>query len=61
MASRKIMLSEAVDFCTRSSDEEGISDDDCVFAENNDVVVESTMFGYPDDMLSENENEDLTS
>ena len=55
------MLSEAVDFCTRSSDEEGISDDDCVFAENNDVVVESTMFGYPDDMLSENENEDLTS
>ena len=62
MASRKITLSEAVDFCTRSSDEEDIADDDGVFAENNeDVVVDSTMFGNPDDMLSENENEDLTS
>ena len=62
MASRKITLSEAVDFCTRSSDEEDIADDDGVFAENNeDVVVDSTMFGNPDDMLSENENEDLIS
>ena len=62
MASRKIMLSEAIDFCTRSSDEKDIAGDDGVFAENNeDVVVDSTMFGSPDDMLSENENEDLTS
>ena len=62
MASRKITLSEAVDFCTRSSDEEDIADDDGVFVENNeDVVVDSTMFGNPDDMLSENESEDLTS
>ena len=62
MASRKITLSEAVDFCTRSSDEEDIADDDGVFVENNeDVVVDSTMFGNPDDMLSENENKDLTS
>ena len=64
---------EAVDFCTRSSDEEDIDDndddddddaddDDGVFAENNeDVVVDSTMFGNPDAMLSENEIEDLTS
>ena len=62
MASRKITLSEAVDFCTRSSDEEDIAGDDGVFAENNEVVVvDSTIFGSPDDMLSENENEDLTS
>ena len=61
MVSRKITLSEAVDFCTRSSDEENIADDG-VFAENNeDVVVDSTMFGNPDDMLSENQNKDLTS
>ena len=56
------MLSEAADFCKRSSDEEDIADDDGVFAENNkDVVVDYTMFGNPDDMFSENENEDLTS
>ena len=62
MASRKITLSEAVDFGTRSSDEEDIADDDGVFAENNEVVVvDSTVFGNPDHMLSENENEDLTS
>ena len=62
MASRKIMLSEAAEFCKRSSDEEDIADDDGVFAENNkDVVVDYTMFGNPDDMFSENENEDLTS
>ena len=62
MASRKIMLSEAADFCKRSSDEEDIADDDGVFAENNkDVVVDYTMFGNSDDMFSENENEDLTS
>ena len=62
MGSRKIMLSEVVDFCTRSSDEEDIADVDGVFAvKNKDVVVDSAMFGNPDDMLSENENEDLTS
>ena len=62
MTSRKITLSEAVGFCTRSSDEEDIADDDGVFAENNeDVVVDSTMFGNPDYILSENENQDLTS
>ena len=62
MASRKIMISEAVNFCTRSFDEEDIADDDGVFVENNeDVVIDSTMFGNPDDMLLENENEDLTS
>ena len=61
MASRKITLSKAVCFCTRSSNEENIADDG-VFAENNeDVVVDSTMFGNPGDILSENENEDLTS
>ena len=62
MASRKIMIAEAVNFCTRSFDEEDIADNDGVFVENNeDVVIDSTMFGNPDDMLSENENEDLTS
>ena len=62
MAGRKITLSEAVDFSTRSSDEENIADDDGVFAENNEnVVVDSTMFGNNDGMLSQNENEDLTS
>ena len=61
MENRKIMLSEAVDLYTRSSDEEEIADDDGVFAENNeDVVVDSTKFGNPDNMLSENENENLT-
>ena len=34
MASRKITLSEAVDFDTRSSDEEDIANDYGVFAEN---------------------------
>ena len=49
MASRKITLSEAVDFCRRSSDEEDIADNDGAFAENNQVVVvDSTMFGNPD-------------
>ena len=62
MTSRKITLSEAVGFCTRSSDEEDIADDDGVFAENNeDVVVDSTMFGNPVYILSDNENQDLTS
>ena len=61
MASRKITLSEAVNFCTRNSNEENIANDDGVFAENNeDVVVDSTMFGNPEDMLLENENDDLT-
>ena len=61
MASRKIMLWEAANFCKTSSDEEDIADDDGVFAENNkDVVVNSTMFGNHDDMFSENENKDLT-
>ena len=61
MASRKITLSKAVCSSTRSSNEENIADDG-VFAENNeDVVVDSTMFGNPGDILSENENEDLTS
>ena len=61
MASRKITLSEAVNFYTRSSDEENIADDG-VFAENNeDVLFDSAMFGNPDDTLSEKENEDLTS
>ena len=46
--SRKIALSEAVDFCTRSSDEEDIVDDDGVFAENEeDVLVNTTTFGNP--------------
>ena len=61
MTSRKITLSEAVNFYTRSSDEENIADDG-VFAENNeDVLFDSAMFGNPDDTLSEKENEDLTS
>ena len=46
--SRKIALSEAVDFCTRRSDEEDIVDDDGVFAENEeDVLVNTTTFGNP--------------
>ena len=62
MASRKIMLSEAVNFYTRSSDEENIGADDGVFAENNeDVLFDSAMFGNPHDTLSEKENKDLTS
>ena len=62
MASRKIMISGAVNFCTRSFDEEDIADDDGVFVENNeDAVIDSTMFGNPNDMLLENEDEDLTS
>ena len=60
MASRKITLSEAVDFCTRSSDEEDIADDDRIFAENNeDAVVDSTMFGNSDvgNFILENKHE----
>ena len=60
MASRKITLSEAVDFRTRSSDEEEIADDDGIFVENNeDVVVDSTMFGNSDvgNSILENKNE----
>ena len=60
MASRKITISEAVDFCKRSSDEEEIADDDGIFVENNeDVVVDSTMFGNSDvgNFILENKNE----
>ena len=61
MVSRKIALSDAVNLCTRSSNEEDIADNDGVFAKSNeDVVVDPTMFGSPDDMLSQNENKDLT-
>ena len=51
MVSRKIALSDAVNLCTRSSNEEDIADNDGVFAESNKDV----------NMLSENENKDLTS
>ena len=60
MVSRKITLSEAVDFRTRSSDEEEIADDDGIFVENNEyVVVDSTMFGNSDvgNFILENKNE----
>ena len=60
MASRKITISEAVDFCKRSSDEEEIADDNGIFVENNeDVVVDSTMFGNSDvgNFILENKNE----
>ena len=57
----KITLSEAIEFCTRSSDEEDIANDDGVFPGiNNEVEVDSAMFFNPEDMLSENKNQDFT-
>ena len=57
----KTTLSEAIDFCTRSSDEEDIANDDGVFPGiNNEVVADSAMFCKPEDMLSENKNQDFT-
>ena len=59
MANRRIPLSEAVDFCTRSSDED--TDNDEAFSDQEDSAANQTVYGGRTEMLSENENDDLTS
>ena len=59
MVNRRIPLSEAVDFCTRSSDED--TDNDEAFSDQEDSAANQTVYGGQTEMLPENENEDLTS
>ena len=61
MANRRISLSKAVDFCTRSSDED--TDNDETFSDQEDSAANQnqTLYGAQTEMLPENENGDLTS
>lgn len=59
MASNGISLSEAVEFCTRSSDEENsVADEEDNVA---GVDLDNTIFGVQGDKLTDNESEELTS
>ena len=61
MTNRRIPLSEAVDFCTKSSDED--TDNDETFSDQEDSAANQNqpVSGGLTKMLSENENDDLTS
>ena len=54
-------MSEAVDFCTRSSDEDTDNDETFPDQEDNAANQNQTVYGGQTEMISENENDDLTS
>ena len=54
-------MSEAVDFCTRSSDEDTDNDETFSDQENSAANQNQPVSGGLTKMLSENENDDLTS
>ena len=61
MANRRIPLSKAVDFCTRSSDEDTDNDETYSDQEDSAANQNQTVYGGQTEMLSENQIDDLTS
>ena len=61
MVNRRIPLSKAVDFCTRSSDEDTDNDETYSDQEDSAANQNETVYGGQTEMLSENQIDDLTS
>ena len=61
MVNRRIPLSEAVYFCTRNSGEDADNDETLFDQEDSAANQNQTVYGGQTEMLSGNENDDLTS
>ena len=59
--SRKISLQEGIEFCQTSSDEESDFDENVSEHEADNSELYETLYGEPNDKLSENKDEALTS
>ena len=59
--SRKISLQEGIEFCQMSSDEESDFDENVSEHEADNSELYETLYGEPNDKLSENKDEALTS